>query len=188
MKKIYVFLAVFFTAIGISWGLTDIATDAVPSSFRSTAINRINALNTAVEALQDILLASNYTGEGLFGKRIARVEYDVTGGDSGGVGAHGLGVTLPASAIITRSFFFVKTQFVDGGAGTVALHCEDANNIYSAADITGNAAGALVEGVSTGSSGNMKIVDAACEITATVATAAQTAGKLVGFIEYVVAD
>jgi hypothetical protein len=72
-------------------------------------------------------------------------------------------------------------------SGTVALSCEDANNIKTATDITGSSANAFVEGASTGAaSAFVRGIGAACEITATVATATQDAGKLVGWVEYVV--
>ncbi len=188
MKKIYVFLAVMFTAVGIAFATSTIPVDAVPSSFRSTVINRVNSMIAEIDVLEALPAAQSYTGEALVGVRMARVEYDVTGGDSGGVGAHGLGVTIPANSIITRSFLYITTQFVDAGSGTVALHCQTANNILTAQDITGSASGVIAEGGSTGASAAMKALTAACEVTATVGTAAQTAGKLVGFIEYVTHD
>lgn len=119
--------------------------------------------------------------------RFAKAIYDVDT-DGGTIAAHGLGVYLPAHAIIKQAWFYTDTQFVDGGSGTVALHCEDANNIYSAADVTGITAGTTTSGVSTGTAATMKDAIAAdCEITATVAGAAQTAGKMTIFVEYVVA-
>jgi len=131
--------------------------------------------------------------DGYMQKRIVRATYDVLV-DGGVAAAYGLGVTIPADAIIVRSWFYTVTQFVDAGSGTVALSCETANNIFSAADITGNAAGVLVDAVQDGTfanfdgSGAAGILGAACELTATVATAAQTAGKLVLFVEYVIAE
>lgn len=128
------------------------------------------------------------TDEGLFAHRIARFIYDEAV-DGGAIAAYGLGVTLPAGAVIVRSYFKIITQFVDGGSGTVALSCEDANNIKTATDITGSADNAFVEGESDGAAANFqRDIAAACEITATVAGAEQTAGKLVGWVEYVVED
>lgn len=168
---------------------------AAPSPFIPEVYDRFiaaEAVNTSqstnIATLQALPAAQSYTAEGISNLRIARVTYDVAT-DLGTVGAHALGVTLPAKAIIVRSWFFVDTQFVDGGVGTVALHCEDANNIKTATDITGSAAGAFVEGQSTGAaSAFVGSIAAACEVTATVAGADQTAGKLTAFIEYVVTD
>lgn len=140
-----------------------------------------------LHALDDISAASTYaTTEGHLSLRVAKVVYDVAA-DTGTIGAKPLGVFLPAKALIKQAWFYVDTQFVDGGTGTVALHCEDANNIYTATDITGQAVGTVTSGAATGVAAAMvKAIAAQCEITATVAGAAQTAGKLTLFVEYVV--
>lgn len=102
----------------------------------------------------------------------------------GSVGLHSTGVVLPAGALITRSYYETKTQFVDAGAGTVALNCETADNILAAADITGEVAGSLHDGVSTGSLANFKKVTNACSVYIAVAAADQSAGKLNLILEY----
>lgn len=189
MKKVYAFLIVTFAAIDIALATATIPTNAVPSSFRSTAIDRINSMIAEIDVLEALPSAQSYTGEALVTPRMARVEYDVTGGDSGGVGAHGLGVSLPQSAVITRSWVYTNTQFVDSGSGTLALSCEDANNILTAQDVTGSASNTISEGGSTGTAATfVKNIGAACEITATVGGVAATAGKLTAFIEYIVVD
>src|SRR5688572_10486484 len=71
-------------------------------------------------------------------KRLARVTWDATvssqGSSSVNSGIHSLGITLPHKAIITRSFYQVHTAATvsGGGSPTLAIHCEDANNILSA--------------------------------------------------------
>jgi hypothetical protein len=102
-------------------------------------------------------------------------------------GVHGLGVYLPASALILRSYIYVETQMVDNGSGTVAYHCEDANNVKTATDMTGSAAGAFIEGASTGAvSAAVASIANRCEIKATVAGADLSAGKHHVFVDYVV--
>lgn len=137
--------------------------------------------------LEDVSATSDYrTKEGQFSVRVAKAVYDVST-DLGTIAAHGLGVSLPAHAVVKQVWFYTETQFVDAGAGTVALSCEDANNLYSAADVTGIAVGTTTAGVATGTAATMvKAIAADCEITATVAGAAQTAGKMTIFVEYVV--
>ena len=153
-----------------------------PSFIHSRSISLIRSLS------RDGILSLTVISEGLFAHRIARFIYDEAV-DGGAIAAYGLGVTLPAGAVIVRSYFKIITQFVDGGSGTVALSCEDANNIKTATDITGSADNAFVEGESDGAAANFqRDIAAACEITATVAGAEQTAGKLVGWVEYVVED
>lgn len=127
------------------------------------------------------------TIDGLNAKRILRSTYDVAV-DGGTVAAHALSESLPANAIVSQVWFQIITQFVDAGSGTVALSCAGANDLFSAADITGDAAGVITAGVPVGTAATMFDVGSTCVVTATVATAAQSAGKMVIFIEYVVTD
>jgi hypothetical protein len=128
------------------------------------------------------------TADGLHSHRIARATWDFAV-DGGTVAAHATTVTLPAKALITRSWIYVVTQIVDAGSGTMAISCEDANNIKTATDLTGTAAGGFIEGASTGAiSAAVGSINAACAITFTIATAAATAGKLTVFVEYVVGE
>ena len=151
------------------------------SPFRSKVVQEINTLKAQNST-------TSYTGDGLLSLRVARVTYDVAA-DGGGIGAHALGVSLPANALLKQAYFYVKTQFVSASNGTIALSCEDANNIYSATNITGQAAGAITAGVPIGTVATMSSAIAApCEITATVASASYTAGKLNLFLEYLVRD
>lgn len=128
------------------------------------------------------------TADGLNAKRVARATYDCA--TSCTVGAHTLGVTLPANALIIRSYIYVVTQMVDTGTCTIAYHCEDANNIKTATDLTGSAAGAFIEGASTGAiSAAVGSISAPCLITATTAdggSCVPSAGKHIVFVEYVV--
>lgn len=150
--------------------------------------NSVTMSGDATMSNAGALSLQSQTADSTFAKRVARVTYDVAV-DGGGIGAADLGVDLPANALIQRSWFYVVTQFTDGGSGTVALHCEDANNIFTAADITGNADGSFVSGNQTGEASTMTgAIASACDVTATVATATQTAGKLIVFIEYVVGE
>lgn len=139
------------------------------------------------EAIAPNVFLSDATSaqEGNFVQKTARFIYDVAT-DGGATGAHALGVYLPAKAVITRSYFKIITQFSDSGSGTVALSCEDANNIKTATDITGSSANAFIEGASTGAASEfVRGIAANCNITATVAGVTQDAGKLVGWVTYV---
>lgn len=167
--------------------ISTLATARIP--FSPEGERRYKAVEDRATTLEALAGTNAYASDGLLLKRVARVTYDVSGGDSGGVGTHGLGVSLPAKSIITRSYLYVVTQFTDSGSGTVALKCEDANNIKTATDITGFAAGTFIEGQSTGaSSAFVGSIAAACEVSAVVATATQDAGKIIAFIEYVVGE
>ncbi len=127
------------------------------------------------------------TGTGLNAQRIAKAVYDCSVDCA--IGAHTLGVTLPAKAIITRSFIQVNTQFADTGTCTIAISCEDANNIKTATDFGGVAA-SIVEGESTGAASAFKAdIASACLITATTVDSSScvvSTGKMTIFVEYVV--
>lgn len=115
---------------------------------------------------------------------IAKATYDFAV-QGGAQAALSLGVTIPANATIIRSWIYTVTQ-VAGASSTVALSCETANNIFSAAAMTSITAGTLTEGVSTGAASVFKPITAACLVTATIATANVTAGKFNVYVEYVV--
>ncbi len=115
-------------------------------------------------------------------------------------GAHPLGVTLPAGAIITNSYFYATTTFTDAGnngnAASVAFHCEDAANILAAKDVTGLAAnkiyglkqyGGSTVGVAIGAEapGITDLIANTCNVTATVTNDGVAAGKGYLFLEYV---
>lgn len=102
-------------------------------------------------------------------------------------GVHGLGVYLPAGAVIVRSYLYVNTQLADSGSGTVAFHCEDANNIKTATDMTGTADAGWIEGQSTGAtSAFVGSIAASCEIKATIGGVDLSAGKITGFVQYLI--
>lgn len=150
-------------------------------------IANTGALTIAAGAVEESMLAVG-TADGLNAYRVARATWDFS--EHGGAQtAIGLGVTLPAKSIIEHAYFYTVTQVTDGGTGTGALSCEDANNLYSAADVTGNAAGTLVEGAPDGDVANFVTgIASACELTWTIAGADATAGKLNFYVRYTVHD
>lgn len=131
---------------------------------------------------------TNQAADGVLVKKVVRATYDFAE-HGGATSSIGLGVSLPAKALITQAYFYMLQQPVDAGSGTMALTCEDAGNIFNAADITGITVGTVTSGVATGAAAAMvKAIGAACEVTATIAGAALTAGKFNLYIEYVVHD
>jgi hypothetical protein len=147
--------------------------------------------------------------QGVTVPKVAVATYDVTGGDSGAIGAHGLGVYIPDNAIITRAWVDVVTTFADGASdsATIALSAQSANDLVSAIAISdasnvwdagirgtkvdsialdGNALSQI--GMAAARAATMIKTTAIREITATVATAALTAGKMNVYVEYHVSD
>lgn len=144
-----------------------------------------------IEGLNHRDLALSGTADGLGGLRVARATYDVsTTLALGTVGAHGLGVTLPIKAVVVGGFLQVNTAFTSGGSGTLALKVESANDIISAAAVSGapfstTGQKAIIPKANTPESTGVALT-AAREITATVATADLTAGKGTLFLYYVI--
>lgn len=125
--------------------------------------------------------------------RVARFVYDATttgyGSSVTDSGIHSMGVTLPAHAIITRSYLYVVTQLTGNAGTTIAFSCEDANNIKTATNLLGFGAGTFAEGQSTGASGVMVTnIAADCDIKATIATGSLTAGRIIGYVHYLLAE
>lgn len=155
--------------------------------------NLTNLAQKANGSIEDLGLG--FSGNGLLG--VARFTYDTAGKDSAGasnktVAAHGTGVILPANAVIVGGFVDVNTAFTTSASGTLAISVEGANDIITAGIVSSapySTIGrkAIVPKANTPESTSVK-TSAAKEITCTVATGALTAGKLTGFLYYVVSD
>lgn len=153
-----------------------------------------NAGVTAIGAgkVLESMLVAPATDNVLNVARVARLVWDPSGTASQGtVGSHASGVTIPANAIIRQVWFYTKTSLVStGNNGTLAVQCNSANDIFSAADIdaTSGVAGQIGAGVETGAAAAMLKVSTACNVAFVVAVNAFTAGKMDWFIEYSVAE
>lgn len=131
------------------------------------------------------------TANGLHAARIAKALFDpsaVAGHRT--AAAHGLGVTIPAKAIITRCWYDVLTTLADGvaDAATIAIHAEGANDLVTATAIAavGDVFDAGIHAaIPVGTAATMVKLTTAKELTVTVGGVALTAGKMVVFCEYV---
>ena len=152
---------------------------------------------------------ATFGSDGIGNIRVARATFDPSGNTARRpVGAHTLGVTIPAGAIIIGGFIDVITTFTSASAdaGTIALSVEGANDIVSAIAISDatNVWDAGIKGMKPGSpnlgadaahdsavevaalfAGTAIKTTAARLVTATVAVAALTAGKAVIYIKYI---
>lgn len=107
------------------------------------------------------------------------------------VAAHGLGVSLPAQALVVGGFFDVNTAFTSAGGNTgeIAISVEGAGDIQAAAAVGGapySTIGrkAIVPKANTPESTSVKTT-VAREITATVSVQALTAGKLTVYLYFI---
>lgn len=125
------------------------------------------------------------------GLQVARCTFDPTGNAAHRtIGAHTLGATIPAKAIVVGGFVDVPTALTSLGSATVAVSVEGADDIVAAV-VLGSAwaAGkhAIVPKSNTPESTGVKTtVDRL--VTATVAVAALTAGKAEIFLFYVLSS
>jgi hypothetical protein len=147
--------------------------------------------------------------DGLTVRKVAVATFDPSGDSSQRtVAAHGLGVYLPDNAIITKAWIDVVTTFTSASSdtGTIALHAQSADDIVAAIAISdaSNVWDAGIHGskigfpalADTGTDTALEVaalfagsylkLTAERELTATVAVAALTAGKLVLYVEYIV--
>lgn len=135
---------------------------------------------TSIPAVADIPTQS----EGLNITREAIFDYDFAV-DGGAISTITTGVSLPAKAVIEKCWFRVETQIVDGGSGTIAVQCEDANNILSAADQSGVTDGDFLASAIVGTAATMvDDIAASCDISFVIGGATISAGKLRGWCRY----
>jgi hypothetical protein len=128
---------------------------------------------------------------GLGSLRVARFVFDAGIAANRTAEAHGTGVTLPIHAIVVGGFIDVNTKFDSDAtdAGTIAISVQGANDIISAAAVSGapfSTVGrkAIVPKANTPESTSVKCT-AAREITCTVAIEPLLSGKLTGYLYYV---
>ncbi len=168
---------------------SNVAAAFTPSGDVTVSSAGVTAIGAA--KVTEAMLAPASTS-GLHVPRVARIIWDPTGvaGDRT-VANHASGVTIPANAVIRQVWFYTKTSLVSASNnGTIAVQCNNANDIFSAADIdaTTGVAGQIGTGVPIGTAATMLKVVAACDITFVVGTNAFTGGKMDWFIEYVIAE
>ncbi len=168
---------------------SNVAAAFTPSGDVTISNAGVTAIGAAKVTEAQLAVAST---AGLHVPRVARIIWDPSGvsGDRS-VASHASGITIPANAVIRQVWFYTKTSLVSASNnGTIAVQCNNANDIFSAADIdaTTGVAGQIGSGVETGIAANMLKVTTACDITFVVGTNAFSAGKMDWFIEYVIAE
>jgi len=121
--------------------------------------------------------------------RTARFDYNFAN-DGGAIGTTGLGVKLPANSQIVNGWYYIVTQLASPANATVAFQCEDSANIFAATDITASASGtsaAFIPDFATPGD-YVSGIAAECEISMVTASSTLTAGKIIGFLNYVVIE
>ena len=158
--------------------------------------NKLLRIVQAPKAFREFLgeLLGRDSGAGVL--RVAKATFNPE--DDHGVrnqAGHGLGVTLPAGAIVVGGFVDVVETFTstNSDGASIAIHVEAANDIVSAIAIS-NSSNSWDEGqqdiipkANTPESTGIKLT-AAREITATSATRNLTGGKFHVFLYYVLSE
>jgi len=136
---------------------------------------------------------------GLGHLKVARFKFDATGDTTmRTVAAHGLmgGETIPDNAIILGGGMEILTTFTSADdSATIAIHVNAANDLVTATAISSGTFWDAVkykvvvpDGLAAAGVATPVKLTAAREVTATVAVQALTAGKLVGWLMYVVGE
>jgi hypothetical protein len=116
----------------------------------------------------------------------AKYDFSVEGGAVGTIGLLGQTV-IPANAVILGGFVQVVTPPTSGGAGTLAIQVEGANDIVAAAAVSGapwsTAGRKSIVPAFTGAT-TVKTT-AARDVSAVIGTAALTAGVVEVFLAYI---
>ncbi len=102
--------------------------------------------------------------------------------DGGTVGAHALDVTLPENTIVWDGLCEVVDNFTSGGACTIALHVEGANDLVTATTIASAGTIGFHDIIPVGTAATALRTTAEREITLTIATNAVTNGTIYGFL------
>lgn len=98
----------------------------------------------------------------------------------------GAAVKLPANALVLSAFAVVRTLVTSGGSATIALTLNSAGDLLAAEAVATFAAAAKIQGIPDfGTLADSVLTTAERTLTATVATAALTAGKFDVYVFYV---
>lgn len=154
-------------------------------------------LPNAKYTLAEVTFARQKSGikseSGMLAQRVARFVFDSAGNDSSGVSnstiaTHGTGVFLPIGAKITRVWYQVKTGFTSAGStATLAFQANAAGDLLAAVAVSGNpGTPGIYAGIPDDTVSNIKTCTAEREISVAVAVQVLTAGRLVGFAEFVI--
>jgi len=180
--------------LGLPVGGLKIGAAGAEVAVTATAAN-LNSVPTSTATGAEIdqaALPAAMATEGLGRMGVARFVFDMAVAGDRTVAPHGTGVTIPADAVVIGGFFDVNTLFTSDNAnnGTIAIMVEGANDIQTAAAVSGapySSIGlkAIVPKSNTPESTGIKCT-VAREITCTVGTSAMLTGKLTGFLHYVV--
>lgn len=119
-----------------------------------------------------------------------KYRFSVQGGAVGSVNLvddDGVVVKLPSGAIVTKAYInIVQAMVSTGGTGTIAVSIQSAGDLLAAVDA--DTLSGVTAAIPVGTAATMIKLTAERTLTATVATAAITAGKFDVFVEFVLSE
>ncbi len=126
---------------------------------------------------------------GLHAARVARAIFDPTNNaGERAIDTHGLGVTIPANAIILRGIIEVTDAFTDAaGASRTSIQAEAAEDLLADSAVGALGVG-LVDVIPVGTAATAVQTTVARELSVRVVDAELTAGTAIIFVEYVVSE
>lgn len=147
------------------------------------ALNRSNDWPSAKNNLGDLIHKTFAVVKGNYKfSRDGGAVSDINLKDQDGVGT----IVLPSGAIILNAFVHVTTAFTSGGAATLDLNSEAANDLLAAGAVATFSSGAKLQGIPDfGTLADAVITTAARTLTISVNVAALTAGEADVFVFYV---
>lgn len=124
--------------------------------------------------------------DGPYAKQIIKgtYNYSVVGG---AVGTYALSATLPANAIVTRSYVYSKKQPYGTSTPKLGFYCGSTYNLYNPTNVLSiSADGSKAEGTQTGTAASMSVISSACTLTAAITAGVIQSGNVTIYVEYVV--
>lgn len=159
------------------------------------SVDKLNALTATAAEINAVADGYTLSTDGAGYLQVARFTFDPSGvAADRTVAAHTLGPTIPDNSVILGGYIEILTGFASANdSATIALSVNAANDLVTATAISSGTfwdavAGKVVVPDALNAAGVATAIKltAARQVTATVGTQALTAGKLVGWLFYVV--
>lgn len=187
MRKIIIGLTTFLVAMLVMTGVAK----AISTPFPPWLSQIYGDFTISDNGRTTVISSTNLTDSGSFLDRTAHAYYNFSVNGGGTVATPiDLGVSLPANAILVKSWYSVKTTLASPTTNLVGVFCEDspggAMNVIASQQVGGFSSGLIADGIETGSSANMRQeINSICNLKLYVSTHALTAGKMDIWVNYV---
>lgn len=165
--------------------------DLAANNVAAADLTKLAAIASTAAEIDAAADQSGMTADGIHPLQVAVASFDATVAANQSIAAHGLGVSIPANSLVMGGWVDVNTHFHSAGAdaGTIAISVESANDIISAAAVSGapwSSIGrkAILPKINTPENAADPKTTVVREITATVAGQVLSDGKCTVYIIY----